>query len=228
MTNTTIVGIGAVAIGSPDPRRTQQAYRTLFEVADDDPLRCANVAVEVGEGAGIVSVQFAVDEVAAAIRQLGRRGLVFEGDPAGCSVSGISMSVGTAQPDSSDPLELDHLVINTGNVERAVALYGGRLGLDLRLDRSQSWGARQLFFRCGSAIVEVVSRSEDLDADDVLWGLAWRTTQIEVLHARLAAAGISVGELKSGRKPGSTVFTIHDDALVAPTIIISHTPKEAE
>lgn len=224
---TTIVGIGAVAIGSPDPLRTQRAYRTLFEAIDGAPLRCANVAVEIGEGAGIESVEFAVDEVAPAVRQLGRRGLLFEGDPARCTVAGISMSLGLARPGSAHPLELDHLVVNTGNVERAVALFGGRLGLDLRLDRSQNWGARQLFFRCGSAIVEVVSRSEDLAADDVLWGMAWRTTEIDALHARLGAAGIPVGECKPGRKPGSTVFTLHDEALVAPTIIISHTPKES-
>ncbi len=51
---------------------------------------------------------------------------------------------------------LDHIVVHTTNPERAVALYGGRLGLDLRLDRSnEQWGARQLFFRCGGAVVEV-------------------------------------------------------------------------
>ena len=46
--------------------------------------------------------------------------------------------------------------------ERAVANWGGRLGLDLRLDRSnEAWGARQLFFRCGSAVVEFGARFED-------------------------------------------------------------------
>src|SRR4029077_17948523 len=31
---------------------------------------------------------------------------------------------------------LDHIVVRTPNPERAIAFYGGRLGLDLRLDRS--------------------------------------------------------------------------------------------
>lgn len=223
-----ITGMSAIELGSADPERTQQAYQSLFELTGDDPLRCANVAVTIGEGAGIDSVQFAVDDLPDAVRRLDRRGLRFEGDPPECTVSGVSMSLAAAEAGNANPLGLDHLVVNTGNVERAVALFAGRLGLDLRLDRTQSWGARQLFFRCGSAIVEVVCRTEDLSADDVLWGLAWRTTEIDALHARLSAAGVSVGELKSGRKPGSTVFTIHDEALVVPTIIISHMPKEPQ
>ncbi len=41
---------------------------------------------------------------------------------------------------------LDHIVIRSPNPERAVALYAGRLGLSLRLDRSEpAWGVRLLF-----------------------------------------------------------------------------------
>ncbi len=53
---------------------------------------------------------------------------------------------------------LDHVVITTEDSERAAALYGARLGLDLALDRShQDWG-QLMFFRCGDLIVEVVRR----------------------------------------------------------------------
>ena len=42
--------------------------------------------------------------------------------------------------------------------ERAAALYGARLGLDMALDRSHpDWG-RLMFFRCGDLIVEVMHR----------------------------------------------------------------------
>ena len=51
---------------------------------------------------------------------------------------------------------LDHVVIRTPYPERAVALDAGRLGLDLRLDRSDpDWGSRLLFFRCGDLVVEI-------------------------------------------------------------------------
>lgn len=53
---------------------------------------------------------------------------------------------------------LDHVVVTTEDSDRAAALYGARLGLDLALDRShQDWG-QLMFFRCGDLIVEVVRR----------------------------------------------------------------------
>ena len=87
---------------------------------------------------------------------------------------------------------LDHVVVRTPNPERAIAFYAGRLGLDLRLDRSNpEWGARLLFFRCGDLVVEI---AHDLkkgvsDGPDQLWGLSWRAPDIAKANARLKAAG---------------------------------------
>ena len=53
---------------------------------------------------------------------------------------------------------MDHVVVSTHDPERAAALYGARLGLDMALDRSHpDWG-RLMFFRCGDLIVEVTHR----------------------------------------------------------------------
>ena len=53
---------------------------------------------------------------------------------------------------------MDHVVVSTADPERAAALYGARLGLDMALDRSHpDWG-RLMFFRCGDLIVEVTHR----------------------------------------------------------------------
>ena len=53
---------------------------------------------------------------------------------------------------------MDHVVVSTSDPERAAALYGARLGLDMALDRSHpDWG-RLMFFRCGDLIVEVTHR----------------------------------------------------------------------
>ena len=53
---------------------------------------------------------------------------------------------------------MDHVVVSTPDPERAAALYGARLGLDMALDRSHpDWG-RLMFFRCGDLIVEVTHR----------------------------------------------------------------------
>lgn len=119
---------------------------------------------------------------------------------------------------------LDHIVVHTANPERAVALYGGRLGLDLRLDRSnEQWGARQLFFRCGAAVVEIGAslKTPMSDAPDTFGGLAWRVKDPEVARARIAAAGIDVSELRKGRKPGTSVFTVRNGTAGVPTLMLS-------
>jgi catechol 2,3-dioxygenase-like lactoylglutathione lyase family enzyme len=120
--------------------------------------------------------------------------------------------------------DLDHIVISTTNPERAVALYGGRLGLDLRLDRAnEQWGARQLFFRCGGAVVEIGAslKTPVNDAPDKIGGLAWRVRDPEAAHARIAAAGIDVSDVRKGRKPGTSVFTVRNGTGGVPTLMLS-------
>lgn len=130
--------------------------------------------------------------------------------------------------------KLDHVVVNTGNVDRALAVYGAKLGLDLRLDRENpQWNARQLFFRVGDAVVEMGARigEPDLEAlakPDRFGGLAWRVTDPEAAQARIAAAGFDVSEVRAGRKPGTKVFTVRDAPGGAPTLMLSAEPaKEA-
>ncbi|MCW5745278.1 MAG: VOC family protein [Alphaproteobacteria bacterium] len=121
---------------------------------------------------------------------------------------------------------LDHVVVRSPNPERAVALYGGRLGLSLRLDRANpAWDARLLFFRCGDLVVEIAHglKAGVSDAPDELWGLSWRVPDVEAAHARLSTAGIAVSETRTGRRPGSRVFTIRDRALCVPTLVLGLT-----
>jgi catechol 2,3-dioxygenase-like lactoylglutathione lyase family enzyme len=126
---------------------------------------------------------------------------------------------------------LDHVVINTANPDRAVALYGARLGLDFRLDRSNpQWGSRLMFFRCGGAVVEIGARlgGEISDAPDRLSGLAWRVAEPDAAQARLAKAGFDVSEVRSGRKPGTKVFTVRAGVPGAPTLMLSAEPAAEE
>lgn len=119
---------------------------------------------------------------------------------------------------------LDHIVVQTTDAERAVALYGGRLGLDLRLDRvNPQWGARQLFFRCGGAVVEIGAglKAPMSDTKDKFGGLAWRVKDAHGARARIAAAGIDVSEVRPGRKPGTLVFTIRSGTGGVPTLMLS-------
>jgi len=123
---------------------------------------------------------------------------------------------------------LDHVVVSTADPERAAALYGARLGLDMALDRSHpDWG-RLMFFRCGDLVVEVVHRpGKDADAvHDRLWGLSWRVLDIEATRARLAAAGVDVSEVRPGRKPGTRVLTVRNGTCGIPTLLVERTAHD--
>jgi catechol 2,3-dioxygenase-like lactoylglutathione lyase family enzyme len=118
---------------------------------------------------------------------------------------------------------LDHVVIRSPDPERAVTLYAGRLGLSLRLDRTEpAWGARLLFFRCGDLIVEVVHDLKEGRGDgaDRLWGLSWRVPDIARAHARLSAGGVDVSDMRTGRRPGTRVFTVRSGTCGVPTLMI--------
>lgn len=122
---------------------------------------------------------------------------------------------------------LDHVVVQTPNVDRALGIYGAKLGLDLRLDRAnEKWGARQLFFRCGDAVVEMGAKigAEPSAKPDRFGGLAWRVADPHAAQARMAAAGLDVSEVRTGRKPGTHVFTVRDAPGGVPTLMIQPSP----
>ena len=106
--------------------------------------------------------------------------------------------------------ELDHVVIRTSHPERAVANFGGRLGLDLRLDRATKPGARA---SCSSAAARrwwssPTSLKETAPSDvDRVNGLAWRATDAEAARARIAAAGLDVSEVRGG--PQARIARLH-------------------
>lgn len=124
---------------------------------------------------------------------------------------------------------LDHLVINTPNPERAVANYGARLGLRFALDRTaEQWKTRFLFFRLGGLTLEVIHRlgvTHEPSGPDSIWGLTWETDDLEAAHSRLASLGHNLSEIRTGRKPGTTVFTVRDHTQGVPTLFIAHAKR---
>jgi catechol 2,3-dioxygenase-like lactoylglutathione lyase family enzyme len=208
-------------------------------------------AVLDDQGEGLASLAFAVDDVERAHRRLARLGLHPEPVVTAESVdraSGVrrrwrrtraataathGVRVFLIQREAPLPAAppagpggvtgLDHVVVRTPDPERAAALYGARLGLDMRLDRSNpAWGARLMFFRCGDLIVEL---AHDLRAGvsagpDRLWGLSWRTDDPPTAIARLRGAGLDVSDARPGRKPGTQVFTVRDGTCGVPTLML--------
>jgi catechol 2,3-dioxygenase-like lactoylglutathione lyase family enzyme len=120
---------------------------------------------------------------------------------------------------------LDHIVIRTPDAERAAALYGARLGLDMRLDR-EVMGRRLMFFRCGDAIVEIIHDPALTDGRDKLWGLSWRVANVDAERERLAAAGLEVSEVRAGMKPGTRVFTVRNGTCGVPTLMVEASRRD--
>jgi catechol 2,3-dioxygenase-like lactoylglutathione lyase family enzyme len=217
-------------------------------------------AVLDAQGEGLVSLAFATGDVERAHRRLSRLGLDPEPIADGLSVDaetgarrpwrrtraatakthGVRIflmqqaalpSAPRLAPEPAAVTGLDHVVIRTPDPERATALYGARLGLDMRLDRSnEAWGARLLFFRCGDLIVEV---AHDLkagrgDGPDRLWGLSWRVPDAAAARARLQAAGLDVSEVRAGRRPGTRVLTLRAGTCGVPTLLLERGPAREE
>ena len=222
------------------------AYETLLgRRAENNRLRVGNVALAFEDEAStahLASMVFATASLEKAARLLERRAIATEraGDVLRLSTAATHQvplaliqrnDAAPASPlkggdESSSISALDHVVVRTPNPERAIALYAGRLGLDLRLDRSNpEWNARLVFFRCADLVVEV---AHDLskgisDAPDRLWGLSWRTPDVARCHARLKKAGVEVSEPRDGRRPGTQVFSVASHTANVPTIVIGGT-----
>lgn len=211
-------------------------YETLLgRQAVNGSLRTGNVGVRfVPRVSGLRSMVFATQDPEKAATLLERRAVPTTRTPDGLALlgHGVAIEVIARTDETASPLTtaaasavsgLDHVVVRTPNPERAIAFYAGRLGLDLRLDRSNpKWGARLLFFRCGDLVIEI---AHDLkkgvsDEPDHLWGLSWRVPDIAAAQARLKAAGLDVTEPRDGRRPGSQVCTVKDGTGGVPTILI--------
>jgi catechol 2,3-dioxygenase-like lactoylglutathione lyase family enzyme len=231
-----IVGLDHIGLTVADPGAAALAYEVLMGFAPASGAKprfpLENMALEIvagGETPGF-NLGFAADDLAETVRVLGRRGIASEDARLSATAThgvAITLAARRSEPPPTSradaPHALDHVVIHTPNPERAVALYGGRLGLDLRLDRENpQWGSRLLFFRCGGAVVEI---SADLKAPvsngpDRVTGLAWRVADPAAAQTRLAAAGLDVSPVRTGRKPGTAVFTVRSGIPGAPALML--------
>jgi catechol 2,3-dioxygenase-like lactoylglutathione lyase family enzyme len=206
--------------------------------------------------AGLQRVGFEVDDMAATVRKFGRRGLACEaslderwraGDGSaierkvtpissatthgiGIALVATAHSEAAAVPPAAQAVTaIDHLVIRSPNPERAIALYGGRLGLDFALDRTNpDWGSRLLFFMCGGVRVEIGhSLAKGIsDEPDQFSGLAWRVNDATAAQGRLQSSGVQTSDAKKGRRPGSQVLTVRSNTCNVPTIFLSETPRD--
>ncbi|MCA1453736.1 VOC family protein [Bradyrhizobium sp. BRP22] len=120
---------------------------------------------------------------------------------------------------------MDLVVVATDEPERAMALYGARLGLDLIFDRTDATNKSRLMqFACGDMLIEIVNRPTEGEArkPDRLWGIAWSVDDADAARERLSHAGRNVSDVKAGAKPGTRVFTLRDGTCNVPTLFVQH------
>ena len=218
-----------LVVESKDIDASRRAYELLLGVDADAPLTVDNATIELRGGTSEEATHralFGTDDFAATTRLLRRRGLALTETSPGRAEADAESSVGVIEAGESavvrgsELTSVDHLVFNSADRDGAVALFGATLGMDFRLEQSIHDGIHQLFFRAPTMIVEVVVGQGDPGSVTALWGVAWKSADIDRTHHRLVAAGVPVSEMRTGRKAGTRIFSVRDRALCLPTLVI--------
>lgn len=120
---------------------------------------------------------------------------------------------------------LDHLVINSSGVNALIPIFQ-TLGMNLRLDQTvEAWGFRQLFYRAGDCIIEVIESitPSARPLQNEVWGLAYQVESVDELLLRLSSLNILASDSRKGRKKGTVVSTLKSHNLGIATLLIDHT-----
>ncbi len=213
----------SVQIGATDVAEATQAYGQLLGIAptrgDSGGVRfqLRRGAVEIEPGAaGLHGIRFSIAPNADAL-------------PAD-AFHGLRVSCTTAAPTpagapAAGSIEaIDHVVIHSPNLDRAIALWRDRLGVRLALDREfPGRGLRIVFFRSAGVTLEFVGAltpASDAKAPDVFNGIAYRVGSLELCRDRLVRAQLDVSPIRSGQKAGTLVVTVRSATEGVPTLLI--------
>ncbi|MDH6245627.1 glyoxalase [Mycobacterium sp. OTB74] len=161
-------------------------------------------------------------------RGTGIVGWSLRGLPAACPVDGIA----TTRSDATAPApaehangvtSIDHVVLLSPNLGRTVASLAA-IDVEPRRERDGQLAGRpvrQIFFRFGEVIVEVVgSPGASGEGPSTLWGLTYVVTDID---AAAAFFGDRTTPVKPAVQPGRRITTLRHQAfgMSVPTAVIS-------
>ncbi len=125
---------------------------------------------------------------------------------------------------------IDHIVIQTADANRALALWRDEMGLRLALDREFApRGLRLLFFRSAGITLEVASAipAAASAADDSYQGVAYRVNDLVGFREHLASNGFDVSEIRPGFKAGTTVVTVRSGTAGVATLLLQDPNRQA-
>jgi catechol 2,3-dioxygenase-like lactoylglutathione lyase family enzyme len=222
-----------IVLGVPDLDRAVEQYRVLLGAA---AFRCEHRSgiAWLGLPNTVVELRETGSEPAAI------RSLVMSDPGGGAEAEPVANPMGldlwlcdgscTAQfrgrhPDAQvSALRVDHLVLRTASARDCIGLFSEQLGIRLALDRTvPEWGGRMLFFRTGKLTLEVIEPDAAPEGGDHFWGIAYQCRDIDSKVTAISEAGVTVSEVRPGRKPGTRVATVKSHCLGIPTLLIGAT-----
>lgn len=197
--------------------------RAGFSVSADAVCRIGGVGIRlVGRGDGAAPAATSGTGAAPAATSHAGTGIVgwsLRGLPAGPvdDLDGVptARSPGPAAALAAHPngvIAIDHVVLLSPDLVRTVASLAA-VGLEPRRERDGELGGRpirQIFYRLGEVIVEVVGApGTAADGPSALWGLTYVVADIE---ATVAFLGDRTSPVKDAVQPGRRITTLRHDA----------------
>jgi catechol 2,3-dioxygenase-like lactoylglutathione lyase family enzyme len=222
-----IQGFERIIIEVPDVAAATEEYAQLlgsFQTdGDSSAMPLDNVAIELSKSdqpgpARIAGLAFLDDSLAPG------ESVKIADPPRGLNLHRVAQrtSQRTAMDSGAGISAVDHVVLMTKDADDCIARFGEKgLGLRLALDQLvPEWGGRMLFFRAGQLTLEVIHNTEKPPEYDFLWGITYLCADIDATAQKLEKAGVSLSEIRVGRKPGTRVASIKSHNLGLPTLLI--------
>jgi catechol 2,3-dioxygenase-like lactoylglutathione lyase family enzyme len=138
----------------------------------------------------------------------------------------VLLSSATANPSAAPATNveaIDHVVVHSVDLDRAIALWRDQVGLRLALDRElPQRGVRLAFFRSGGITLEIAGPlpPTSIGGPDRFYGVTYRVADLSAWCERLRCAGLEIGPARPGHKPGSTVATVRSGTGGVPTLFL--------
>ncbi|MGA0117025.1 MAG: hypothetical protein ACO3JF_01415 [Ilumatobacteraceae bacterium] len=130
------------------------------------------------------------------------------------SIDGISTTLVSSAPEmpktspigNQQAVGLDHVVVNTDNIDRTCASIEKELGLEVRRERQLGNGAVQRFHKMDNTIIEVVSGPHVTTSGASLWGMV---VSVDDLFELCEEVGENIASPpKKATQPGRYISTV--------------------
>lgn len=226
----------------------------------DHPIAAALAAYLERRSEGLFAIALGSDDLAATAAHLERRGLspspilpgeghdghdavrrwrsfaLDRAETRGLAVIAIQHDAGTLPPARAAADEhaavdaIDHVVIFSDDLTRALALWRDAFGIDERWRREfPERGTVNVGLRLGGVTLEIVAplAAGTGENGERAWGLAYTVRDVDAAVRRLRAAALPVGETRAGLAPRTRVATVKWEHRL-PTLLIEHVGRAVQ